>query len=261
MSGATASIGELLRDWRRRRRMSQLDLATEAEISARHLSFLETGRATPSRDMVMRLANHLDLPLRERNRLLLVAGFAPAHHERALDDPSLAAVRQAIELILKSHEPFPALAIDRHWQLVSANRQVMMLVAGAAPHLLTPPVNVLRLSLHPEGLAPRIENLAEWRGHLLERLARQINSSGDQALIALLQELKSLPFATGRMPPRDFGGVAVPLRLRTAEGTLQLYSMTTVFGTPLDVTLAELALETFLPADDRSGELLRRLCD
>ena len=163
MNTATAlPVGTLLRDWRLRRRLSQLDLAGEAEISTRHLSFVETGRAAPSREMVLRLANRLDVPLRERNRLLVAAGFAPMYGERGLDEPAMAAARQAIDLVLKGHEPYPALAVDRHWTLVSYNRAVPLLMAGAAPALLQPPVNVLRLSLHPDGLAAHIVNLAAW---------------------------------------------------------------------------------------------------
>ena len=180
MNTATAlPVGTLLRDWRLRRRLSQLDLAGEADISTRHLSFVETGRAAPSREMVLRLANRLDVPLRERNRLLVAAGFAPMYGERRLDEPAMAAARQAIDLVLKGHEPYPALAVDRHWTLVSYNRAVPLLMAGAAPALLQPPVNVLRLSLHPDGLAPRIVNLAAWRAHVLERLRQQIVASGD----------------------------------------------------------------------------------
>ncbi|HEU5430142.1 MAG TPA: helix-turn-helix domain-containing protein, partial [Thermomicrobiales bacterium] len=193
MSVATRPIGELLREWRERRRLSQLALALDADVSSRHVSFIETGRSRPSREMVLRLAERLDVPLRERNRLLLAAGFAPAYPERGLADPDLAQIRQAIDLVLAGHEPYPALAVDRHWNLVAANRAVASLLAGVAPDLLTPPVNVLRLSLAPAGLAPRIINLPEWRAHVLERLRRQVEASADPALAALLTDLRSQP--------------------------------------------------------------------
>jgi transcriptional regulator with XRE-family HTH domain len=259
MQEQDTSIGKLLRGWRQKRRLSQLDLAMDANISTRHLSFLETGRARPSREMVLMLAEQLDLPLRERNRLMLAAGFAPAYPERGMDDPSLGAARQAIDLILKGHEPYPALAVDRHWSMIAANRMVAKLIEGVAAHLVSAPVNVLRLSLHPEGLAPRIVNLGEWRAHLFERLGRQINQSGDPTLLNLLQELKSYPAPASKAPPTDLGGVAVPFRLKSGEAVLSFYSTTTVFGTPLDVTLSEVALESFFPADRTTTDLLRRL--
>src|SRR5262245_60725465 len=185
---AARPFGDLLREWRQRRRISQLALAADAEISTRHLSFVETGRAQPSREMVLHLADQLEVPLRERNVLLVSAGYAPSFPERRLDDPAMASARQAIDLLLAAHEPFPALAIDRQWNLLAQNRSVAPLLAGVDAALLTPPVNVLRLSLHPNGLAPRIANLAEWRAHLLERLRRQIDVSGDAQLGELMQE-------------------------------------------------------------------------
>jgi len=261
MNTATAlPVGTLLRDWRLRRRLSQLDLAGEADISTRHLSFVETGRAAPSREMVLRLANRLDVPLRERNRLLVAAGYAPMYGERGLDEPSMAAARQAIDLVLRGHEPYPALAVDRHWTLVSYNRAVPLLMAGAAPALLQPPVNVLRLSLHPDGLAPRIVNLAAWRTHVLERLRQQIVASGDDDLGALAEELRAYP-GPGRAEPAADQHVVVPLVLDTPDGTLSFISTTTVFGTPVDVTLSELALETFFPADAATADRLNRLAD
>lgn len=256
-------FGDHLRDWRQRRRLSQLDLAGEAEISTRHLSCVETGRSVPSREMVLRLAERLQVPLRERNALLVAAGYAPMYRERALDDPALAAARRAVDLILKSHEPFPALAIDRHWNLLAHNAMVPQLMAGADASLLQPPVNVLRLSLHPLGLAPRIVNLAQWRGHLLQRLQQQIQVSGDANLVALLAELRSYPQPEEPQPqPQlqgELPGVAMPFQLRTDAGVLSFISTTTVFGTPIEVTLQELALETFFPADAATGEALRRL--
>jgi transcriptional regulator with XRE-family HTH domain len=248
-------VGEQLRTWRSRRRLSQLDLALEAEISARHLSFLETGRSRPSRGMLLRLADRLAIPARDRNLLLVAAGFAPALPERSLDDPALAAARRAVELVLKAHEPFPALAVDRHWQLVAANAGVARFLEGAAPHLLAPPVNVLRLSLHPEGLAPRIGNLAEWRAHILHRLEAQVAASGDPILATLLEELRAYP--GGVAAGHDaYGGVAVPLCVRAGEAVLSFLSTTTMFGTPIDVTLAELAIEAFLPADEATAAAL-----
>ena len=263
MVTATRPVGELLRDWRQRRRLSQLDLAGEAEVSARHVSFLETGRARPSREMLLRLAERLEIPLRERNALLIADGFAPVYPERRLDDPALQAAREAVDLVLAGHEPYPALAIDRHWTLVAANRVVGLLLAGMPPDLLRPPVNVLRLSLHPDGLAPRIANLGQWRGHVLERLRQQVELSADPVLAELLEEIRGFPAraaAEGDAPARhrDVVGVVLPLRLRTEHGILSFFSTTTVFGTPVDVTLAELAIESFFPADAATAEALRR---
>ena len=198
---APLPFGEHLREWRQRRRMSQLDLASEAEISTRHLSFVETGRSVPSREMVLRLAERLDVPLRERNAMLVAAGYAPMYRERPLSDPALAAARQAVELILKSHEPYPAIAVDRHWNLLAANAMVPLMLAGADASLLQPPVNVLRLSLHPKGLAPRIVNLGQWRNHLFERLRQQIHATGDAQLVALLEELRAYPVPDGAGEP------------------------------------------------------------
>lgn len=262
VTGAPPPLGDLLRGWRQRRRLSQLDLAGEADISARHLSFVETGRSSPSREVVLRLAERLELPLRERNALLLAAGYAPVFPERPLQDPALGAAREAVGAVLAGHEPFPALAVDRHWNLVAANRAVTPLLAGVAPELLASPVNVLRLSLHPGGLAPRVGNLGEWRAHLLARLAGQIARSGDADLERLRCELAAYPVPD---PAREAGPgplpsqVFVPLRLSTARGVLTLLSTTTVFGTPLDVTLSELAVEAFFPADAATREALRTL--
>ncbi len=261
-----ASFGALLRAWRQRRRRSQLDLALDAEVSQRHLSFVESGRASPSREVVMRLAEQLDVPLRERNTLLLAAGYAPFYAERPLDDPAMQAARGAVDLILRAHAPHPALAVDRHWQMIAANASVAALLAGVADAgLLAPPVNVLRLSLHPRGLAPHIANLPEWRAHLLERLRRQVATSADPVLASLLVELAAydVPPAGDPVPtgpaPHPPGGIAVPLQLDTAQGRLSLISTTTVFGTPVEVTLSELAIEAFFPADDATAERLARL--
>lgn len=254
-------VGRYLREWRQRRRMSQLDLALDAEISTRHLSFVETGKAQPSRDMVLNLCDRLEVPLRERNTLLVAAGYAPVFPQRALDDPALQQARAAVELVLKGHEPYPALAVDRHWTLIAANRALAPLLASVPAALLEPPVNVLRLSLHPEGLAPRIANLAEWRAHLFERLRQQIEVSADATLIALREELRALPAPISRAPaPSDkFAGVVVPLQLVVDGRTLSFLSTTTVFGTPVDVTLSELAIESFFPADAATAQALQRL--
>jgi transcriptional regulator with XRE-family HTH domain len=258
VQSAPPPVGNLLRVWRQRRRMSQLDLACEADISTKHLSFLETGRARPSREMVLHLAERLAVPLRERNALLHAAGFAPAYSERRLDEPALAAARAAVEAVLHGHMPYPALAIDRHWTLLAANPMVSRLLDGVAPALLAPPVNVLRLSLHPDGLAPRTENLGAWRAHLLDRLRQQIAATADPVLAALLEELSGYPgesvHSNAETPP-----IAIPFRLRTPTGTLVLLSTTTVFGSPVDITLAELAVEAFFPADAATAEALRGL--
>ncbi len=259
-TGPVRPFGERLRHWRQHRRMSQLQLASEAEISTRHLSFVETGRSVPSREMVLRLADRLEIPLRERNALLVAAGYAPMYRERPLDDPALAAARAAVQAILRGHEPFPALALDRHWNLLAANAAVAPLLAGVDAALLRPPVNVLRLSLHPQGLAPRIVNLAQWRLHLLERLHQQVLASGDPVLQGLEAELRAWPVPAPAPPlAGEAAGVAVPLQLRTPTGVLAFLSTTTVFGTPVEVTLQELALETFFPADEATARALREL--
>jgi transcriptional regulator with XRE-family HTH domain len=251
-----AHVGDHLREWRQRRHLSQLDLAGDAEISARHLSFVETGRAAPSRDMG--LAERREVPLRERNVLLVAAGFAPAFPQRSLDDPALKSARAAIDLVLKAHEPNPALAVDRHWNLVSANRMVTPLLEGIAPDLLAPPLNVMRLSFHPRGLAPRTVNLAEWCAHLLERLHRQCESTADPELIRLYDELKTYPIPA-RPAPLSADNVAIPFKMRFGNEVLSFMSTTMIFGTPVDITLSELALETFFPADDLTAERMRAM--
>jgi transcriptional regulator with XRE-family HTH domain len=252
-------LGDLLRAWRQRRRTSQLDLALDAGISARHLSFVETGRARPSREVVLRLAEQLAVPLRERNRLLVAAGFAPVFEARPLDHPSLGAAKAAVDRVLAGHEPYPAIAVDRHWTLVAANAALTPLLHGVARSLLEPPVNVLRIGLHPDGLAPRILNLREWRAHLLARLHGQHAATGDATIAALAEELRGYPVpeAAGHGGRQDLGGIAVPLRLRTAAGELAFLSTTMVFGTALDLTLAELAIEAFFPADAATAMALR----
>jgi len=261
-SASSRTVGDLLREWRQRRRMSQLLLAAEAEISTRHLSFVESGRALPSREMLMHLAERLEVPLRARNALLVAAGYAPLFRERPLSDPQLNAAREAVEMVLKGHEPYPALAIDRHWTLVAANRALAPLVADAQPALLAAPVNALRLSLHPDGIASSIVNWHSWRAHLLARLQRQIEVSGDATLAALYEELVAYPPPAGaghaaKDEGADLNQIAVPLRLQTRLGVLSFFSTTTVFGTPVDITLSELAIEAFFPADAQTADALR----
>lgn len=260
MSFTSSNFGPMLREWRQRRRVSQLDLALDGNISTRHLSFLETGRAQPSREMVLNLAEQLSVPLRERNVLLTAAGYAPVFPERKLDDPSLDAARTAVEAVLRGHEPFPALAVDRHWTLVSANSAMAPLLPDIDPALLEPPINVMRIALHPGGLSQRIVNLPEWRAHLLERLQRQIEISADPVLIALMEELRGYPAPRAPGPPKPTppdNGIFVPLVLATEAGVLRFFSTVTVFGTPLDVTLSELALECFFPADAATAQALK----
>lgn len=261
-ASSSPPVGAMLREWRTRRRMSQLDLASEAEISQRHLSFVESGRATPSREMVLHLAEQLAIPLRQRNQLLLAAGFAPSFNERSLDDPSLAPAMAAVNLVLKGHEPYPAIAVDRHWNLIAGNASIGPFLEGIADQsLLAPPVNVLRLSLHPRGLAPRILNLNEWRAHLIDRLKRQNDAVADPVLAGLEKELLSYPGApqSGRSPQPDPMAIAHPLRIWQGDAILSFISTITVFGTPLDVTLSELAIESFFPADEKTGAALRAL--
>lgn len=261
--GARDPFGAHLRHWRTHRRLSQLDLAQEAEVSTRHLSYVETGRAAPSREMVLRLAERLEVPLRERNALLVAAGFAPMYRQRSLDDPAMAAARRAVDLVLKGHEPFPALAVDRHWNLVAHNALVPLLMEGASPELLKPPINVLRLSLHPEGVAPRIANLAQWRVHLLERLQQQIAATGDAVLQSLHDELEAYPApaVSHDAPVIDtaLSAVAVPFQVVMPGGVLSFISTITIFGTPVDVTLQELAVESFFPADEQTAAALTAL--
>jgi transcriptional regulator with XRE-family HTH domain len=258
---APLGIGDLLRDWRQRRRLSQLDLSNEAAVSARHLSFVETGRSKPSRELVLHLAEHLEVPLRERNSLLMAAGFAPVYRERSLEDDDMDPVRGALDMILAGHEPYPAVIVDRLWNLVSANTAALTLfTAGVAPHLLEPPVNVVRLGVHPEGLAPRTRNLAEFSEHLLIRLQRQLAVSPDSELQALYDEVRSYPGVAFESPavtdPTTL--LFVPMRFEAPGGQeLALFSTLATFGTALDITLAELSIESFFPADAATEAFFR----
>ncbi len=246
--------GDLIRQWRQRRRLSQLDLAIAANVSSRHLSFVETGRSHPTSQMILHLAEHLDVPLRDRNALLLAGGYAPAYPERTLAAPELRAVQGALARVLAGHEPYPAAVVNRWWELVDANAGIGLFTGGVSPALLEPPVNVLRLSLHPDGMAPRIANLPEWRAHLLARLHRQAEATGDQRLFTLHEELKAYPGGQGASPAVT--DVVVPLRYRTPRAELSFLSITAVIGTPMDVTVEELAIESFYPADDQTAAAL-----
>lgn len=254
-----APLGEQLREWRTRRRMSQMDLALDIEISTRHLSFIETGRSKPSAAMLQRIADCLEVPHRARNALLLAAGYAPNYQERALDSPEMAGMRTIVEHVLKGHEPYPALAVDRHWNMIAANDAIAILVEQVSPELLAPPVNVLRLALHPDGLAPQIVNYAMWRAHILHRLDLQIEASADAGLMALRDEIAGYPGPANDIGHGVVSSIAVPLLLDTIAGRISFVSTVTIFGTPVDITLSELAIEAFFPADAESAALLQRL--
>ncbi|GIF14545.1 helix-turn-helix domain-containing protein [Actinoplanes teichomyceticus] len=257
-----STAGALVRQWRHRRRLSQLELANKAGISARHLSFIETGRSVPSRDVLLQLADCLELSLRERNRLLLASGYAPAYLETPLDAPSITAVRAAVRQVVSGHDPYPAVVVDRHWNIVDANVALTTLLGMAAPWLVTPPdANVLRASLHPEGLAPHILNFAEWRSHVLARLHRQVLLSGDSVLAALEEELQGYPCDPGQPEPQPGASarIFVPLRLKSEFGELAFFSTVATFGTPLDITVAELCIESFYPADEATATALRSI--
>ncbi len=247
----------MLRAWRERRRLSQLDLSLQADISTRHLSFVETGRSRPTPDMIIRLTEQLEVPLRERNQLLLAGGYAPAYPMHGLDEPELASVRTALTKVLVGHEPYPAILINRWWELVDANSAIAMFVEGCASHLLEPPVNVLRLSLHPDGLAPRIANLGQWRAHLLEQLDRRTMATGDARLAALAAEVRGYPGGDDTVPSST--DVVLPLRLRTDGGELSFFSIAATVGTATDVTVEELVIESFYPADTATADALSRL--
>lgn len=253
--------GELLREWRQRRRLSQLELASSAEVSARHLSFVETGRSKPSRELLLHLAEHLEVPLRERNALLLAAGYAPVYRERSLDDEEMDPVRGALHRVLQGHEPYPAVIVDRRWDLLAANEAALRLfTAGVSPHLIEPPINAYRLGLHPEGLAARVRNMSEYSHHLLTRLQREALVSGDPSLEALLTEVRGYPDLTHPTPvdadPAQM--LFLPMELTTVDGDeLSLFSTIATFGTALDVTVAELSIEAFFPADEHTRSVLQ----
>jgi transcriptional regulator with XRE-family HTH domain len=254
---AAPPVGQLLREWRERRRLSQLDLAIQAEISTRHLSFVETGRSRPTPEMILRLSEQLDVPLRERNALLLAGGYAPTYPEHSLDEPELDRVRAALRQILAGHEPYPALVVNRWWEMLDANTAIGVLTEGCDPALLVPPVNALRASLHPDGIAPRIVNLPEWRAHILERLQRQVQATRDPRLADLHAELSAYPGGVAERPALT--DVAVPLRVRHGDRELSFFSMTAVVGAPLDVTVAEVAIESFYPADADTADALHAI--
>ncbi|MFB4318514.1 helix-turn-helix domain-containing protein [Actinomadura sp. 21ATH] len=253
--------GPLLREWRRRRRLSQLDLALAAGSSARHISYVETGRSQPSRAMVLHLASVLDVPLRERNTLLLAAGYAPAYPESDLDDAYMASVRSALDTMLAAHEPYPAVVVDRLWNVLSGNRAMSVLMDGVPPRLLEPRPNVFRLALHPDGLAARLANLTEVRSLFLERLLRQVSVTGDADLRALYEEVRDYPVPAGGDAPAPYPAspIQVPLRIRTPAGELSMFSTMATFGAPADVTLSELAIEFFYPLDEFTAGVLRAL--
>jgi transcriptional regulator with XRE-family HTH domain len=252
---ADRPVGELLRGWRERRRLSQLDLSIRANISTRHLSFVETGRSRPTPDMILRLTEQLDVPLRERNVVLLAGGYAPAYPERQLNEPELGSVRAALRQVLGGHEPYPAVVLNRWWEMLDANAAIEVLVAGCAPELLEPPVNVLRLSLHPDGMASRIVNLSDWRAHLLGQLQRRAEAMNDPRLRELHDELDAYPGGTSGPPSRT--DVVLPLRVRHGDEELSFFSISAVVSTATDVTVEELAIESFYPADRTTADALR----
>ncbi len=250
-------VGELLRSWRLHRRLSQLDLANEAEVSTRHLSCVETGRARPSRQFVLHVAEHLDVPLRARNELLVAAGYAPVYGQTDLEAPEMASVRQALDLVLAHAEPFPALVVDRHWNLVQTNSGIGLMLHAVAPHVLDPVPNVLRVSLHPDGLAPHLEDFALYSAHVLTNLRRDAAALGDAELLVLHDELAGYPDVRTEMPVDQAPGLVLPVRLRTPYGRLSFFTTLARFGTAADVTLAELLVESFFPADEATDRAVR----
>jgi transcriptional regulator with XRE-family HTH domain len=254
-------LGGLLREWRCRRRMSQLALALDANISIKHLSFLEIGRSRPSREMLLHLAACLDVPLRDRNEMLGAAGFAPVFLERAFQEPALHPIRRNVEFVLAAHDPNPALVMDRHWTMQGANRAVAHLFAGAEPLLLRPPVNLLRLLLHPAGLASHVVNLVQWRTHVIARLRHQIDVTGDTVLMDMLEELLDYPClrGTGSAGRTDESATsAIPFQLATIDGVLSFFTTTTRFAAPVEITVSELTIEAFLAADPETATIMRR---
>ncbi|MFF5452060.1 helix-turn-helix domain-containing protein [Streptomyces sp. NPDC012950] len=258
-------VGPLLRAWRERRRLSQLELALRAGSSARHVSFVETGRSRPSEEMVLRLAEHLEVPVRERNALLLAAGYAPRYAESPLDAPRLEALREGVERLLRGYEPYPALVVDGSYTVVAANRGVLLLLDGLPEHLLVPPLNTMRIALHPEGLAPRIRNLREWRGHLLSQMERQIALVRSESLRELYEEVAAYPLPAGAVDEPEeadpYPYFALPMRIEHGGRVLSFVSSISTFNTPMDVTVAELAIETLIPADPETAAHLRSLAE
>ncbi|MCX5203028.1 helix-turn-helix transcriptional regulator [Streptomyces sp. NBC_00237] len=255
-------VGALLRHWRENRRLSQLELALRADSSARHISFIETGRSRPSAEMVLRLAEHLHVPVRDRNDLLLAAGYAPQFAETPLSDPSMGALRAGIDQLLRGYEPYPALVVDGTYNVIASNGGIQMLMGGVADHLLSPVPNAMRLALHPEGLAPRIRNLPEWRGHLLHQMERQIALVRSASLRALYDEVAAYPLPRAQDPAAGPVGppeayFALPLKIEHEGRVLSFVSTISTFNTPMDVTVAELAIETMLPADPDTVTYLR----
>ncbi|MFD0271055.1 helix-turn-helix domain-containing protein [Streptomyces sp. NPDC127106] len=258
----SGSVGSLLRSWRERRGISQLELAGRADSSARHISFIETGRSRPSQEMVLRLADRLDVPVRERNALLLAAGYAPHYAQTPMDDPAMGTLREGLERLLTGYEPYPALVVNAMYDVVAANRGIAMLLDGLPEHLLTPPLNAMRITLHPEGLAPRIHNLSQWRGHLLAQMERQIALARSAPLRALYEEVAAYPVAArpgDAEPAEPVPYIALPLVIEHDGHRLSFVSSIATFNTPMDVTVAELAIETMLPADPATVKYLRSL--
>jgi transcriptional regulator with XRE-family HTH domain len=251
----TYNAGDHIRQWRQRRRMSQMELALEAEISTRHLSFVETGRAQPSRRMILTLADRLEIPMRERNVLLVAGGYAPVYPERSLESPEMQGATDVIDLVLKGHLPYPAFAIDRRWNILSSNRSLPRIYDGVTAELLTAPVNALRLTLHPRGMAPKILNLEDWRGHVLSRLRAQIAATADEALTELYAELRG--YGGEPAPTPGEGRPLIPFKLMTEAGPMSFLTTTMTFDSPLDVTLSELMIECFFPADAETRERVR----
>ena len=257
MTFETMDVGSELKRWRERRRLTQLGLSAAAGVSTRHLSFIETGRSKPSRDMILHLSECLDVPLRQQNTLLLASGHSPEYSQKSLAEAPMSAVSEAIDRIIDAHDPYPAVVVDQQWEMIAGNQAVRILTEGAAEFLLEPPVNVLRLSLHPEGMAPRIVNLAQWRTHLLARLAREVEVSADAQLSSLLDELRAYPSGGDWHDDDHTNSLLGPLRVRAGDTELAMFSTTTVFGTPRDVTLAEIAIESFYPSDTQTADYFR----
>ncbi|WP_447041362.1 helix-turn-helix domain-containing protein [Streptomyces sp. DSM 118878] len=259
--GNTGGVGPLLRGWRERRRISQLELALRADSSARHISFIETGRARPSEELVLRLADHLDVPVRDRNSLLLAAGYAPRFRETPLEDPAMGTLREGLDQLLTGYEPYPALVVDAAYDVIAANRGIAMLMEDISDDILTAPLNAMRLTLHPRGLAPRIRNLREWRGHLLHQMERQIALQRSDALRAVYEEVAAYPVEEPGVDAFDAGTdvpyFALPLRIEHEGHVLSFISSISTFNTPMDVTVAELAIETLLPADPATSKYLQ----